>query len=131
MAKVHTIDIQGEQWEIQDLPLTLIVEQIKQQMKDDNELSEPELVTVGTTEQTAFIAEYDGFFCMQSWQNGNVYLNSTQFSFTTGRTQPSGVYNGGNNTTFPIVKGDKIWSTNTSNYPRFVRYYKKRDYSNR
>lgn len=35
MAKVHTIDIQGEQWEIQDLPLTLIVEKLKQQLKDE------------------------------------------------------------------------------------------------
>ena len=111
-----------------------VIDQMKAYIRDQNELSDLEAITMSTN------MPYDGFlyinidykFVVNEYGNQydyNIFINGKAFhNFnTTGVTPPC-------NASFsvPIKKGDNIYNTSyCGTIKTYVRYYNKRDYSNR
>lgn len=134
MLPVHTIDIDGEQWEIQDAGLRGIFETFLQRYKNDMVLSEWEEITISTDPNNPTVMQYDGFLVIRSpvYSGANIYVNGVYVITTTHSSYGNSVYEG-TSATLPIKKNDRIYKTvgagNTT--PSYVAYYKLRDYTNR
>ena len=71
--------------------------------------------------------EYDGFIILRQFNVGLTqhYVNDTLISSS------AVIDNTGVTTTLPVLKGDRIYSTNIAALDIHGRFYKNRDYSNR
>ena len=92
------------------------------------ELSDWEDITISMSSASPTVMDYDGFLSLgfNSNSTGNVSVNGVRINVSI-ETSSSG-------SCPPIAfkKGDEIYGIVTGGYPiRKVRYYKKRDYSNR
>lgn len=115
-----------------------VIDQMKAYIRDQNELSDWETITLSTDVNNPTLIQYDGFISISDYYTGNegytsVYIdgvrlvNQNQYGASgSGDNQPTGF-------TFPVKKGQSVYvkesRVNTAN--RKGCFYKKRDYSNR
>ena len=127
MLPVTTIDIDGEQWEIQDEALRQIVNDLPQYIRNQNILSDFEGVTFPLT------AQYDGFLTVTAGtganQFGYINVNNNHVATCSGISNTR-EYGASNSVTIPLKKDDVITVSGAS-FTGKVRYYESRDYENR
>lgn len=126
MLPVTTIDIDGEQWEIQDAALRQIVSDLPQYIKNQNKLSDYEDVTFPLT------AQYDGFLTVVvgtgANQFGTISVNDIPIARCSGISNTR-EYGAANSVTIPLNKNDVVTVVGAQ-FNAKARYYKSRDYPN-
>lgn len=89
-----------------------------------SDIEEIAIADLGTSEETALVAPYDGFLTAQN-QGGYCYLSvkSSDTAYDYIMVIQQGGY--GNTAMGSVKKGDKIWKSNANGSPKiFVRWYK-------
>lgn len=104
-----------------------VIDQMKDYIRKQNDLSDWEATSVGTTSATAFEAQYDGFLLLTATDVNlfRIYVNEVDVARLGCLT------NCPNSTTIPLKKGDKVYVTGQLGLLCYVAYYKNRDYTGR
>ena len=109
-----------------------VIDQMKDYIRKQNELSDWEDITIGDTSATATEMRYDGFLKLgyegnDSLSSGYIYVNGEKLGCVRceGYNNASGYF-----ATLPIKKGDVVYTTNNISQSK-VCYYKLRDYTGR
>lgn len=101
---------------------------VSEYIRNQNVLSDIEIVTIGNTAETATTMQYDGFIWYSSYAgpsaSSQVYVNGQMVSNISG--WPT--------ITIPVNKGDMVYIVGSQTYGTdgvFARWYKLRDYTGR
>lgn len=107
-----------------------VIDQMKAYIRDQNELSNYESISLPATQETAITMRYDGVLFLYDNLNYSAGIRISQDGGVSwkGLNATSGY----NQFMFELIfnKGDMIYM-GQSNRNAYVAYYKKRDYSNR
>jgi len=111
-----------------------ILAQTMAYIRDQNELSEWEEISISTNSSNPTVMSYDGFLIIRSptGSGKQIYLNGVGIARAVHSGYCGTTYEG-STATIPVKKNDEIYyiAGGGDTTPIYVAYYKKRDYSNR
>lgn len=136
MAVINQINLVNNVGESETYDIeTKITETIGKYIDNQNNLSDFESITLGTTTATATEMEYDGFLFITrravvigGSATSTVNINGVAFTLDYSTT---GNYIGSSLDTQPVKKGDVVYITGALSSSARARFFKARDYSNR